>query len=264
MPSSSRGSCVPTLLGVINLSPESMVRESIAHGDQEVLARAAWLAEQGCAIIDLGGRSITPGAAEIDDVQEQSRLLPMVRLLAEKGYPVSADSWSSNTAIAALEHGATTINFTGSALSPALLAAVAKRNARLIITYMPYADAYRMRSSAPILYNIALVTDWLGARVQTARAAGVGDIVTDPNLGIIHESVGNTAKAHMQLGLLWRLDELRSLGCPIMVYAARKPELIGRVMMASAVLHAAPDYVRTHHPDLIRELSTVGTNMHVS
>jgi len=240
-----------------------MVRESIAHGAQEVLARAAWLKEQGCAIIDLGGRSITPDAAQIDDIEEQSRLLPMVRLLAARGYAVSADSWSSNTAIAALEHGATTINFTGGIPSPPLLAAIARRQARLIITYMPYENAYRMRSSAPVMYDIAMVMNWLGAQIQAARTAGIRDIVTDPNLGIIHTSVSNTSKAHMQLGLLWRLDELRSLGCPIMVYAARKPELIGRVMMASAVLHAGPDYIRTHHPDLIRELASVGKDMHV-
>ena len=53
---------------------------------------------------------------------------------------------------------------------------------------------------------------------------------------------------------VWQLDRLRVLGCPILLYAARKPEPLARIMMASAVLHARADYVRTHTPEMIRRL----------
>lgn len=65
-----------TLLGVINISPESMVSDSVVAGEEQLLERAAWLSAHGCGILDLGARSITPTAAMIDDAEEQRRLLP--------------------------------------------------------------------------------------------------------------------------------------------------------------------------------------------
>jgi dihydropteroate synthase len=49
------------------------------------------------------------------------------------------------------------------------------------------------------------------------------------------------------------------LGCPILLYAARKPERLARILIASAILHAGADYVRAHDPALIRELEREAT-----
>ena len=59
---------------------------------------------------------------------------------------------------------------------------------------------------------------------------------------------------HQQLEIIWRLEELRSLGCPILLYAARKPERLARIMTASACLHARADWIRTHTPKMIWHL----------
>lgn len=103
----------PSLLGVINLSPESMVRDSVVTREKELLERAAWLEAHGCSCLDLGARSITPTAPMIDDGEEQRRLLPPLRRLRQKGYQVSVDTWSSETVKVTLAEGATTINHTG-------------------------------------------------------------------------------------------------------------------------------------------------------
>ena len=118
-----------TLLGVINISPESMVSDSVVAGEEQLLERAAWLSAQGCGILDLGARSITPTAAMIDDAEEQRRLLPPLRRLRQEGYRISVDTWSSSTVQVALEAGATDINFTGGAISPEALEAVASADA---------------------------------------------------------------------------------------------------------------------------------------
>lgn len=250
----------PLLLGVINLSPESMVVDSIAQTEQEVLERAAWLKAQGCRIIDLGARSITHDAQEVSDSLEQQRLAGPLRLLVNKGYRVSVDTWSSDTALVALSGGASVINFTGGAISAEVLVALAKARAMLILTYMPYGDAYQMRQAEPIPYRIERILDHLAPRVEEARRAGVVDVIIDPNLGIIHPSVGDYGKVQLQNGVLWNLYRLRALGCPIMLYAARKPEFLGRILFASNVLHANPEYIRTHHPDILNQLMAVDLN----
>ena len=56
------------------------------------------------------------------------------------------------------------------------------------------------------------------------------------------------------LAIVFGLGALRTLGCPILLYAARKPERLARIMMASACLHAGADYVRTHTPEMVVRL----------
>jgi hypothetical protein len=119
---------------------------------------------------------------------------------------------------------------------------------------MPYGDAYQMRSAAPVPYRVPAIVSYLESRVRSALDAGVERVVVDPNLGIIHASVDDHTKIHLQHEVLFHLDEIRTLGCPILLYAARKPERLARIMMASAVLQVGPEYVRTHHPDMLRRL----------
>ena len=249
----------PSLLGVINLSPESMVRDSVVTGEGEMLERAAWLTAHGCSCLDLGARSITPTAPMIDDVEEQHRLLPPLRRLRQEGYRVSVDTWSSNTVQVALAEGATTINFTGAEISPEALGAIAAAGASLILTYMPYGDAYRMRDAAPVPYRLQGLLDHLGPRVEQARAAGVPEVIIDPNLGIIHPATDDFGKIQLQNSVLWNLDRLRVLGCPILLYAARKPERLARILFASNVLFAGADIIRTHHPDILEALMAAET-----
>ena len=251
---------VPQILGVLNVSPESMVTESIAIGADAVRARAAMLVENGADWIDLGGRSITPDAPIVDDATEKARLWAALGVLRAEGttrsatYRVSVDTWSAATGQAALERGADAVNYTGGPLPTSLLDAVARHGALLFVTYMPYENAYAMRGAPPAAVGIPAVLDHLGPKVEAARRAGVARLVLDPNVGIIHPSTDDYRKIHQQLDIVWQLDRLRVLGCPILLYAARKPEPLARIMMASAVLHAKADYVRTHTPEMILQL----------
>ena len=244
----------PKILGVLNVSPESMVTESIASTDEQILERGEQLRSRGAFLIDLGGRSITPDVPMIGDDQERARLLPALDLLKREKHRVSVDTWSVETALAALEQGADAINFTGGILESEMLDAVAARHALLFITYMPYGNAYAMRSAPPAPVGIPAILEHLGPHVDAARRAGIEEIAVDPNLGIIHASTDDHAKIHQQLEIVWNLETLRVLGCPILLYAARKPEPLARIMMASAVLHAKADYIRTHTPEMIERL----------
>jgi dihydropteroate synthase len=248
-----------TLLGVVNLSPESMVSDSVVTGTEHLLERAAWLRAHGCAVIDLGARSITATAPMIDDAEEQRRLVPALRCLRREGYRVSVDTWSSATVRVALDEGATDVNYTGAVLEPSALAAVAAAGAALILTYMPYGDAYRMREAAPVPYRWQGLLDHLAPRVAEARAAGVREVIVDPNLGIIHPGTDDAGKTQLQNSVLWNLERLRPLGCPILLYAARKPEPLARLLFASNVLFAGADWIRTHHPDIIEALLGAAT-----
>jgi len=244
----------PVLLGVVNLSPESMVEDSVVRSLEEARARAHRLCAEGASMVDLGGRSVTPEAPRIDDALEQARLEPVVRALAAEGLRVSVDTWSPDTAVRALGWGARLVNFTAQDLPDPLLEACAAHAAPLVVTYMPYGDAYAMRERERERHDVPAILDYMGPRIERARSHGVPEVIVDPNVGILPAGLTDAEKIHGQLELLWRLDELRALGCPLLLYAARKPERLARILMASAVLLGRPDYVRTHDPALIAEL----------
>jgi hypothetical protein len=111
--------------------------------------------------------------------------------------------------------------------------------------------------AGPLIHGQACAE--VGTLVEQARAAGVNEVIIDPNLGIIHPATDDYAKVQLQNGVLWNLDRLRVLGCPILLYAARKPERLARILFASNVLYAGPDVIRTHHPDLINQLRQAET-----
>jgi dihydropteroate synthase len=244
----------PKILGVLNLSPESMVRESIATTPGEIETRARRLVAAGADWIDLGGRSITPDVPMIDDETERERLLPAIDLLRSGDRPLSVDTWSDSTARAGLEAGAGALNFTGRTIERETLDVIADKMALLFLTFMPYSNAYAMRNAAPADVGIDAILDHLGPKVDAARSAGVAEVVIDPNLGIIHPSTDDETKIHRQLEIVWNLEALRILECPILLYAARKPERLARIMMASAIVHAKADYIRTHTPEMIETL----------
>jgi dihydropteroate synthase len=251
------GSPAPEILGVLNLSPESNVVESIATTEREICERAAMLVRTGADWIDLGGRSITPDAPMISDEEEQKRLLPALDLLKQRGAEtrISVDTWSAETAIAALDRRADAVNFTAHSIPGILLDKIALEGAALFMTFMPYENAYAMRMAPPAAVSVQAVLDHLGPKVEAARGAGVQTLIIDPILGIIHPSTDDHQKIHQQLEIVWNLDPLRrELGCPILLYAARKPERLARIMMASAILHAGADYIRTHRPEMVLRL----------
>ena len=209
------------------------------------------LVRTGADWIDLGGRSITPDAPMIDDATEQARLLAALGRCARgraqggrrrRSRPTASRSipGAPRRARRPSRRGADAVNYTGGALPGSLLDAVARRGALLFVTFMPYANAYAMRSAPPAAVGIEAVLEHLGQKVEAARRAGVERLVLDPNVGIIHPSTDDHRKIHQQLEIVWQLDRLRVLGCPILLYAARKPEPLARIMMASAVLHAGP------------------------
>ena len=192
---------VPKILGVLNLSPESMVSESIAIGPAAVAERAGMLARTGADWVDVGGRSITPDAPLVSDDVEQTRLaegLALMRATDATPAPprLSVDTWSPATARFALERGADGINYTGGPLPSDVLDAIAAKGAALFLTFMPYENAYAMRTAAPEPTGLQAVLDHLGPKVEAARRAGVPEIVVDPNLGIIHPTTDDHAKIH--------------------------------------------------------------------
>ena len=82
----------PLIMGIVNVTPDSF-SDGGTHNEFE--AAVAWgkrLAEQGADILDVGGESTRPGAAEVSEEEEIRRVVPVVRELSREGFAVSVDT----------------------------------------------------------------------------------------------------------------------------------------------------------------------------
>ena len=126
----------PSVMGVINLSPDSWYRESVCLTVDQAIRRGSVLSAQGAAIIDIGVESTLAHAARVDSKSALQKLLPIVRALSEAKIIVSVETYDLEVARACLEAGTKVINLTGNPQSDDLFRLVAEHEAALILCYV--------------------------------------------------------------------------------------------------------------------------------
>lgn len=218
----------PRVMGIVNVTPDSFYDGGRFHEAGAAVEHARRLAAQGADIIDIGGMSSRPGAAEISVAEELRRVLPVVDAVVETATAaVSVDTCRAETARVALEHGVHMVNDITALADPLLGRLVADAGAGLVLMHMQGTPA-TMQVAPHYEDVVAEVGRYLIERAGRARAAGVAPeaIVIDPGIGF-----GKTVAHNLQL--LRRLAELAALGYPVLVGTSRK-SFIGKVLGVEA------------------------------
>jgi len=249
----SQNTC-PRLIGILNLSPESNITGSAVTERDDIEARVQALLGQGADIIEFGARSTNVCAPRIDDAEEQRRLLPVLRDMKRSGCLVSVDTWSPATAHVALNAGADMINFTSSEPTDDLYRAVATAGAWLLLTYLPYANAYAMRETAKRDYGAEDILAYFDAQRFRAHRVGCTSLIADPNAGIFHTDVDDYEKITYQIQAMELIPRLHERGFPVLVYCAHKECLSSRIIYATLLLRLGVDYIRIHEPHIAARL----------
>ena len=171
----------------------------------------------GASLLDIGGESTRPGAAEVPVADEIARTEPVIAALRGAGVPLSIDTRKAAVAQAALAAGAGIVNDVSALTFDAGLAAVVAA-AEVPLVLMHARGTPATMQNDPVYDDVLLdVYDWLEGRIAAAEAAGIarGRIVVDPGIGF-----GKTA-AH-NLALIRGLALFHGLGCPVLLGASRK------------------------------------------
>ncbi len=217
------------VMGIINLSPDSFSGDGISDLESAV-AQACRLVTEGADIIDVGGESTRPNAAAVSVDEEIERVVPVIeRLAAEVTVPVSVDTYKSEVARLAIQAGAVMINDQwGLKRDPRLADLAAAKDVPLILMSNQRDkggyDAGVRRDTAYYQDVMAEVISSLRNSLDLALRLGVTreNIILDPGIGF--------GKSWQQeLEVLRRLEELKSLGRPILVGPSRK-SFIGMVL----------------------------------
>jgi dihydropteroate synthase len=214
---------IPDVMGIVNVTPDSFsdggrflrVDAAVAHGLQ--------LAQEGAAVLDVGGESTRPGAEPVDADTELARVIPVIeRLHAETGGAVrlSIDTRHEAVARTAVAAGATLLND----VSASLHEVAADLGVGWIAMHMQ-GEPRTMQREPHYDDVVAEVADALADAARAGAQAGVREIWLDPGLGF-----GKTADHNWTL--LAHLDRIVALGRPVVVGASRKG-FLGAALAAS-------------------------------
>jgi dihydropteroate synthase len=207
----------------LNVTPDSFSDGGDFLDEQRAVGHGVELAAEGADVVDVGGESTRPGAARVPVAEELRRVIPVIRQLVERGVTVSIDTTRGEVARAALAEGARIVNDVSGGADPALLETVAAAGVPYVCMHTRGTSA-DMNSLAVYRDVVAEVRDELAARIAAAVAAGIDErhIAIDPGIGFAKTAAHNWT-------LLARLDELATLGRPMLVGTSRK-SFLGRLL----------------------------------
>ena len=213
----------PSVMGVVNVTPDSFSDRGVNFRPGDAIASARRMVEEGAAIVDIGGESTRPGADAVSPDEELRRVVPVLEELGG-AVPVSIDTAKAEVARRAIELGAELVNdVTALRGDPGLAEVVASSGAYLCLMHMQ--GEPRTMQDSPTYEDVAAeVASFLEQRLAFAVDAGIPEerICLDPGFGF-----GKTVEQNFEL--LGRLGQIVALGRPVLVGLSRKRSL-GRIL----------------------------------
>ena len=201
------------IMGIVNVTPDSFSDGGQFEDHAGAIHHARMLESEGADILDIGGESTRPGAAEVTQAEEARRVLPVIEaLMAEKpARTISIDTYKAATARAALKRGARIVNDVWALRRDAGMAgAVAEAGAGLVL----------MHNREAIDPNLDITVDmerYFEHSLNLAARAGIafGRIALDPGIGF-----GKTLEQN--IAAIRALPRLKAFGCSTLLGISRK------------------------------------------
>jgi dihydropteroate synthase len=206
------------VMAIVNATTDSFSGDGVAGRPEIAAAYAASAVADGADLIDVGAESTRPQHDPVGAKEELARILPILRVVAERvTVPISVDTSKAAVAEAALDAGASIVNDVRVLTAdPELAMLVAARGVPAILMHdlPPDGDGDLVTS----------IVRELSRRLDRALAAGIAweKLIVDPGFGFGKDWRQN-------LDLMRRLGKLRVLGRPILTGTSRKGT-IGRVL----------------------------------
>jgi dihydropteroate synthase len=226
------------VMGILNITPDSFSGDGLIpplpagedrdEGVRRAIEQAKEFLLNGADILDVGGESTRPGSQPVSAAEEIVRVIPVISALA-KEFPdalISIDTYKARVAEEAFKAGAHILNDVWALRADPELASVAAA-ARVSVILM-----HNRSNPASVEVREQLGNAYIGSgyenliedvkrellvSVELAKKAGIEEshIILDPGIGF-------GKKREHNLELINRLDEIRSLGYPVLLGPSRK------------------------------------------
>ncbi|MEW9124260.1 MAG: dihydropteroate synthase [Thermotaleaceae bacterium] len=206
-------------MGILNVTPDSFSDGGSYLELMTAVSHAQKMVSEGAHIIDVGGESTRPGAAEVSSEEELIRILPVIRRLVEEvKVPISVDTYKAKVAEQALESGAHMINDVwGMQREPDIAVVAANYDVPVIIMHNQHGTTYLK----DIIEEIKI---FFQKSIDIGLRAGMKEkhIILDPGIGF-----GKTPEQNIEV--MSRLGELNDLGYALLLGTSRK-SMIGKIL----------------------------------
>jgi len=210
----------PAVMGVLNVTPDSFSDGGRYLTTDFALMRSEQMAEQGAAIIDVGGESTRPGAEAVSEQQELDRVMPVIEAVHRAvELPISIDTSKPGVMLAAVAAGASIINDVFALQADGAMEAAVELQRPVCLMHMQ-GEPRSMQDEPKYVDVVADVTQFLRERVAQCKQAGLGEdlIIVDPGFGFGKRPAHNVE-------LLARLSQVAEIGVPVLVGLSRKSTL---------------------------------------
>ena len=208
---------VPKIMGILNVTPDSFFDGGKYSTSDKILKQVEKMIKSGADIIDIGGYSSRPGAADISVDEELKRVIPIVEL-TRKQFPsalISIDTFRSKVAYESIISGGDIINdISAGNLDPKMFKTIASLKVPYILMHMKGNPRNMMDNS-----NYSDLTNeickYFSEKIEKARVEGINDLIIDPGFGF-----SKTTEQNYEL--LNNLDFLKQFQKPLLVGVSRK------------------------------------------
>lgn len=230
----------PLIMGIVNATPDSFYASSRVDGPIEIaLSVARRMRSEGATILDIGGMSTRPGAAEISATEEIARVVPVIEAI-HATFPdaiISVDTCKAIVAEESIKAGATMVNdVSGGQMDDQMFKVIADRQVAYVMMHLR-GTPETMHQFTDYKDVISDLIKYFVKRLKIAAQAGVSEIILDPGFGF-----AKTMEQNYEL--ISRLGSFRLLKRPLLVGVSRKSTLsktIGRpaeeALEATTALH---------------------------
>jgi len=214
----------PIVMGILNVTPDSFSDGGQYSSYELACEHADDMVAQGAGMIDIGGESTRPGAAEVSLADELARVIPLVKYVAaHHDVWISVDTSKPEVMRQAVAAGAHLINDVRALMEPGALEAAAELQVPICLMHMQ--GEPKSMQFAPTYHNvIEEVSAFLTERIEACLRAGIPRelLILDPGFGF-----GKSLEHNYEL--LAKLDCFAQFDLPILIGLSRK-SMIGNLL----------------------------------
>jgi dihydropteroate synthase len=207
----------PRVVGILNVTPDSFSDGGAFADTDAAVAHGLAMVEQGADMIDVGGESTRPGAAEVPVEEELRRVIPVIeRLAACTALPLAVDTSKPEVMRAAVAAGAGMINDVYALRREGALDAAAELRVPVCLMHMQ-GEPRGMQDDPHYDDVVGEVHRFLADRLFACELAGIDKrrVLVDPGFGF-----GKTLDHN--LALLRALERFADLGAGVYAGLSRK------------------------------------------
>lgn len=253
------------IMGILNLTDNSFSDGGEFLDTAKAFEHLKEMVKDGADIIDIGAESTKPYSKPVEPKIQLERILPVLELVKREGIdiPISIDTRSAEVAEQCIFAGASIINDVSGLEYDEKMADIAAKYKVNVIIQHTKGTPENMQDSPQYENLMDEIFLDLHKKINFAVSKGISKekITIDPGIGF-----GKTSEHNFEI--INRLEELQSLGCPVLLGVSRKSLLgmqnednltkdIFTVALNTLAVEKNVNIIRVHNVKLHKKLLTM-------